>query len=163
MKTDTSGGPEGVNRRHTGGKEGRNIVGGEVIQRFEGMNKGAELDALSDRKPMELIQKRRRMREFWFLENKAGTPVLNPLKTGYVFLGNTIQESTTVVQSGQDEGADGIVTRVEIQKPSNSAEISDLEIQRARQLSDMITHLHLIIKNRTQVFNRRRRMDINII
>jgi hypothetical protein len=71
------------------------------------------------------------MGEFEFFENKTGTPVLDLLETEYVFLEYAIKESIAVVQPEQHEGADSIVAGVEIQEPSDSAEVPDLEVQRA--------------------------------
>ena len=80
------------------GKKGINIMGGEIVQTLEGVNKGAELDTLGDGKPMKLIQERRGMSAFRFFENKPGTPVLNSLKTGHILLRDAIEQSTTIVQ-----------------------------------------------------------------
>ena len=59
-------------------------MGREVVDRFEGVDKGAELDTLSNRKPVKLLEKRRGLSAFWFLEDETGTPVLNSLKTSNV-------------------------------------------------------------------------------
>ena len=45
---------------------------------------------------------------------------------------------------------------IEIQEPSDYVKVSDLEVQGARKLGNVISHLHMRIKNSTEVFNKRR-------
>ena len=52
---------------------------------------------------------------------------------------------------------------IEIQEPSDSVKVPDLEVQGARMLGNVIAHLHMRIKNSTEVFNKRRTFDFNII
>ena len=52
---------------------------------------------------------------------------------------------------------------IEIQEPSDSVKVPDLEVQGARKLGNVIAHLHMRIKNSTEVFNKRRTFDFNII
>ena len=145
MQTDASGGPKGVSRRLLNGKKGRNVVGREVVQRLEGVDKSAELDTLFNREPVELLQKRGGMGAFWFLEDEAGTPILNSLKTSNVLLGDAIEESTTIIQLRENKSTDRTMGGVEIKEPTDSVQVPNLEVQRTRQLSHMIAHLHLTI------------------
>ena len=91
-------------------------MGREVVEGFEGVDKGTELDALCHRKPVELLQKRGGMGAFWFLEDEPGTPDLNSLKTSDVLLGDAIEESTAIVQSGENKSTDSTVGGIEIRK-----------------------------------------------
>ena len=52
---------------------------------------------------------------------------------------------------------------IEIQEPSDSVRVPDLEVQGARKLGNVIAHLHIRVKNSTKVFNKRRAFDFNII
>ena len=45
---------------------------------------------------------------------------------------------------------------IEIQEPSDSVKVPDLEVQGARKLGNVIAHLHMRVKNSTKVFNKRR-------
>ena len=55
------------------------------------------------------------------------------------------------------------MAEIEIQEPSDSVKVPDLEVQGARKLGNVIAHLHMRVKNSTKVFNKRRAFDFNII
>ena len=65
-------------------------MGGQVVKRFERMNKSTELDTLVNRQPMELLKKRGRVSAPMLFENKPGTSILNSLEAGDVLLGSVV-------------------------------------------------------------------------
>ena len=64
---------------------------------------------------------------------------------------DAIEESTAIVQPGENKSTDCTVGGIEIKEPTDSVQVPNLEVQRTRQLSHMISHLHLAIKNDTKV------------
>ena len=70
-----------MRRKKTG-----NVVGRQVVERFESMNKSTELDTLVNRQPVKLLQKRGSMSASGFLKYKPCTSVLNSLEAGDVLL-----------------------------------------------------------------------------
>ena len=77
MKTGESGGSEEMCGCITCRKKTGNVVGRQVVERFESMKKSTELDTLVNRQPVTLLQKRGSMSAPGFCKNKLRTSILN--------------------------------------------------------------------------------------
>ena len=62
------------------------------------MNKGAEFDTLSNRKPVKVVEQRRSMGKFGSLENELSTRILNPLEASDVLLSQAIKKAAAIIK-----------------------------------------------------------------
>ena len=159
---DLGGGPEGVSGLPSS-EQRRKVARRQIIKTLESVDKGAELNTLFNREPVKLVDQWRHMSALRLFENEPRASVLYPLQTTDVFLRGTTQKRATIVQLGQDKGPDSMVARIKVQESSDSTKIPDLEIQGARQLGNMLIHLHMAVKDSAQISNRARRVDLHII